>query len=647
MPPLTVDAQTDEQKAKLEEIKKCYGASEKVHKDLDPKFDAWYGLSRNYRRLARRHAAATSANDRDTVMREFTRVFGEDLFVPWIYTTMETILPRVLSTDPAIKVLPNDERPETAAACEPIKLLIERDQAAMNYERRLQETVRSGLRYGIGVQKLYWEQKYRSGKEITRYESQPGYQVKTNDRIKVYEGPMAESIDIRDFFWDPIARDLESCNWIIHRTWRTAEYIADRVKEGEERRSRQEEGGWEEVDLEAVKGMASKTARGEVWAGRMEASGISEYASDQELYEVWEFYNRDKVCTVLGRELIVQEADNPFLHGDFPFQIYRPTIFEHELIGVGVAEPIAHLQYELNTMRGQRRDAATLAMNRPFFYERGRLNPKNMRWGAGVFNPTDGPPSEIIQEVPFRDIPGSGVEEEEALKRDIEMTTGLSETVVGGAAGAAVTATGAQLQLQAATQRITQMTKNLHVDLLRPAAKQMRELYRQNLTQPAAPQQIRIEDTSTPTGYAFVECGPDQLNANVEVDVVDGSTEPDNEVQKKADAVQLVDAVSPFQEELDKSKLLVHLLQQFGIKEPSDLLKAPGPDVEQVVPVIGKAMQEAGIPEEQIHAVLSRAFQALQEPQQLESGPGGPPQPPAGSQNGSAPQEEPEPATGG
>jgi hypothetical protein len=625
---------SEAQKSTLELVTKRFRASERQHKDLDPRWNSYYGLSRNYKRLRKRHAQAQNERDRDSVMQEFRRVFGEDLFVPWIYTAIETVLPAILANGPTITAKPTAPGSENEEACEPVANLLESTQREMSYDRRLQETVRSGLRYGLGVQKTFWECKTRSGKKIQQNQSGPGYQVVNDDHICVYEGPKAESVDIFDFFWDPIAYDLQSAGYVIHRTWRSMEYITDRVAEGKARRAKNETGGWAELDLERVKGLASTTARGEVWAERMQAAGMSHYegVDGNELFEVWEYHDRDNVYTVLGRELLVQEAENPFLHGDFPFQIFRPTIVEHELVGIGEAEPIAHLQYELNAMRGQRRDAATLALSPPFFYTRGMLNPKQLVWGAGVFNPIDGNPDEVIKQANIRDLPSSSVEEENALKQDIQLASGLSEAFIGSSGGE--TATETQLLQTAANRRIKQMTKNLHVDLLVPAAKQMYELLRQHVTDEKQPKNVRLEKTGVgKPSYSFQEVGPAELNAKIEVAPVDGSTESENETQKRADAVQEVDALSPFMEEIDKRALAKSTLRKLGHAEPEELLLPPGPSTEEAVKGIGEAMQQAGIPPEEIQKILEAAHGQVLSPSN------DPPEPESsGSSNGSAPQ---------
>jgi len=622
-PLASIEDMSDEQKAVLALVKKRFDASDKLHAQFRDRWNVWYGLSRNYRRLQRQHAQANTPNDKDTVIQEFRRVFGEELFIPYVYTVIETNVPKVLANDPKIMARPNDASEKAYLACDPVKQLFERDNKAMGYVTTSQETARSGLRYGLGVQKEYWELKTRSGKKIVPKESEAGYKLEDDGGIVVYEGPRAESVDIFDFFWDPQAYNLDSADYLIHRSWRKMDYIKKKVEEGHRRRGQGDPGGWVDLDLSAVDGMGSDAARGEVWSDRMQAAGMTSFDTEgNTLHEVWEYHDRDNVYTILDRTLVVQMAPNPFLHGDYPFQVFRPTIMEHEFVGTGEAEPIAHLQYELNTMRGQRRDAATLAMNRGYFYSKGMLNPSKVMTGAGVFVPVIGDPKDAIQPMPFTDIPQSGVSEEEALKRDIEMTTGISETVSGGSGGGDETATGRQLVQAAANVRIEQKAKNFFSEVFRRAVPQRRELYRQHIVKQEQTRTMRVSDPSAtqeiggktvPTGYSFVSCGPDEINANIEVEPISGSTEAENKAQKRADVTQLVQALTPFMAEIDQPKMLVHVLQEFGLDQPEEMIKTPGPTVEEIIPAIGRALLETGMPEEQIESVLQSAYDFLQQ----------------------------------
>lgn len=637
------DELSEEQKRCLQMVLDRFNAADKLHSQLVPRWNNFYGLSRNWRRLAIAHQQASTERDRDVVQQEIRRHFGQELFVPYCFTVIETNVPRVLSQTPRYRGLPGDPT-VTPDECRALEHLYERDNAAMKYERKLQETARSGFRYGLGVQKDYWEKKTRDGKKIEKKFF--GGRKVVDEQIVVFEGPQVESVDVYDFYWDPTARDLESASYVIHRTWRSTQYIKDRVAEGKMNRANGLDRGWVELDLEAVSKMGSATKRGEAWDGRLQAAGLSGYNTEgNDLHEVWEYHDRDQVITVLDRELLVQEDLNPFLHGDFPFQIFRPTIVEQEFCGIGEVEPIAHLQWELNTLRGQRRDAATLALNRGYFYQVGTLDPSKIVTGAGVFNPVFANPNEVIQPMPFVDIPQSGESEEQAIKGDIELTSAMSEAVIG--SGGEETATGTQLVQAAANLRIKQKAKNLHVDLLVPEAGQRKALYEQFYVANESTQTIRIEDSTTPTGFAFIEVPPELLAANIELVPVDGSTEADDPAQKKHDAMELANTLAPFAEFLNVPELIKYALGQHDIQNVGDWVKeaSAGPDVGQIVQHIGQAMREAGVPEAEVTKILETALQSNEAAQPSEEGAGEAPGPE--TQASAPPAPEPQGAPSG
>jgi hypothetical protein len=39
------------------------------------------------------------------------------------------------------------------------------------------------------------------------------------------EGPTIEDLELEDFLWDPVAKDIETSRYAIHRTWRDRQYI--------------------------------------------------------------------------------------------------------------------------------------------------------------------------------------------------------------------------------------------------------------------------------------------------------------------------------------------------------------------------------------------------------------------------------------
>lgn len=601
---------TDEQKRLLHMVRSKWEAADKLHAQYRPRWDSFYGLSRNYRNLRASHAQAQSQRDRDIVLEEGRREFGTELFIPYCFTVIETNVPRIFASSPAMSVLPLDEAAQES--CPRLKHLYKRDADKIDFETTLQEVIRSGLRYGLGVMKTYWGEDHRLRPSVKSRLLGMGSRTEL-ERVCIHAGPQAEAVDIYDLRWDPAAKSIRRCGYLIHRTWLSTSEVADRVKEGRERRARGETGGWFDLDLEKVKGLSSEAAWGEVRAGRMEAAGIASFdTSGEDKHEVWEYHDGENVYTVLDRCLLVQAARNPYYHCELPFQAYRPTIVEHEFVGMGEVEPAAHLQYELNLLRGQRRDAASLALNRGYFYQVGMLDPAKMVTGVGVFNPVFGNPSEIVQPMPFQDLPQSSVLEEEALKADIELTSAMSESAIG--SGGESTATGTQLVQAAANLRVRQKTKNALKQLVKPAGDQWLEMYRQHIHADAEEPErsVRVEDKQAEQGYAFINVTPEDVQANVEVFPDDSSMEPDNSQQKRADARELAVALAPFSEKIDTGALIKYLLVQYGIETPDEWI-IHGAEPEQIVNAIAQTMVEAEFPEEIVTEILQSALERVEQ----------------------------------
>lgn len=631
MPPIgSATDLTPEQRALTELVGRRWSEADKLHCQYAPKWDQFYGLSRNWRRLKTALADSKTPNDKDVVLNDLKREWGQELFIPYCFTVIETNLPRILSRDPRYRALPGELSEQVEEARKPLEALFERDSTAMGYQRKLQETVRSGLRYGLGVQKDYWECRTRSGRKLVPNASKPGQKIVEDRRIVVFEGPQVESVDIHDFRWDPSARDLESAGYVIHRTWRSMEYVKDQVEKGKRYREDGLDQGWFELDFERIKKLRTSTARSQAWQGRYEASGISGPTGEgAEEFEIWEYHDRDQVLTVLGGSggVLVQADRNPFLHGEYPFGAYRPTLVEHEFVGIGEVEPIAHLQWELNTLRGQRRDAATMALNQGYFYQEGALEPENIVLGPGMMNPVFGNPAEILQPMNFRDIPQSGISEEEAIKADIELATGMSEAVIG--SGGEDTATGTQLVQNAANLRIKLKAKNLHTDLLVPETARRRALYEQYVVSAQQTQTIRVEDPTTPTGFVFIDVTPEMFQANVEIVPVDGSTEADDPAQKKHDAAELAQTLAPFAEAVDVPSLVKYTLEQHDVPNASQWVKhgpsadeAAGQMAQRAADAFRKQLEEKGVPPDQIAQIMEGAHASLASGEQQEPGQG-------------------------
>ena len=594
----------DALKETLGKVKKDKELADRTHRVYRERWDEMYGLWRNYRRLQQ---AVNDAPDRDQggVLLEGLREWGADLFIPYAFATIETVVPRILSNDPTMRMRPR--HPGAQDSAKAVEELINNAQLEIGYELKLQPTARRGLMYGLGVQKTFWNKRTKKVRQTVPSQTGQGYAA-VEQELVTYEGPDVEDVDIWDFFWDPVAKSIETCRFVIHRTWRDFAYIKRMVEQGK----------WFPLDLDAVKGMQPDADFAGIKQPRLDAAGLSGVdLKDSGMHEVWEYHDGEKVHTVLDGQLVVQSADTPFYHRELPFQIYRPTMAPGEFVGVGAIEPMKHLQYELNTMRGQRRDNATVALQRPFLYREGRADPRTFKMGPSVGIPVMGDPKSDIVPLEVSDLPGSAYQEEDAIKSDIERVTGISDPVSGGqgdGTGGSDTATGIQLVQQAANVRIRLYMKNLEREIVRPAGRQFFELFRQHMLEQ---QNVRIEDPNTPEGYRFQEVGPEQLLDDIDGPIPDaGSTEPDDPIGKQQTAQSIY---QEFQgnPQVDQRKLVQYTLSELGVPNPESFL---APEQIMVDPTrLAQVLQEGG-PGPYDEQQILEATQAVIEEQQAEEG---------------------------
>ena len=603
-PPSSNDEMPELAQKIVARVKKRQEEMDKTHCQYRPKWDRLYGLWRNYDDLKSDYSAARQANDTDGargVLLDGGREWGGLLFIPYAFATVETVVPRVITNPPKWQGRPR--KSEAAESAEAVQDLMNQEQQNINYELLLQPTARRGLKFGLGVQFAYWQKKSRK-MDRNVPARRGGYQT-VEQEVTLREGPMVEDVDIYDFFWDESAKNIETCDDVVRRTWRSNRYVERMIESGQ----------WFKVDMEAVNGMASPSKRDEIWAGRMKAQGLSKMDTREgRLHEVWEYHDCDYVYTVLDGNILVAADRTPFYHRSLPFQVYRPTMVEGEMPGIGEIEPIEDLVAELNTLRSQRRDNATFVLNRAYAYAEGFVNRKNLKIGPGMAIPTQGDPREAIFPLPVEDIPASGYAEENAMKQDIELASGVSEVTAGsqaaGESAGSETATGIQLVQAAANVRIAMKAKMLVLEVGKPTVWQFQDLYAQHTLEPF---EMRIDDSDSQEGYRFIEVTPEQLQTDIDWVPEDGSTEPENKPQKLNNALTLFQQL--MQSEIaDQAEALKYLLKEFGVQNPERFIAEP----EAVSPeALGMAMmvtltQQFGVPEEQAQQMVLEMTQQAQ-----------------------------------
>lgn len=592
------------------------------HEATRRKAERYYALYRSYKELKRTHGDARP-RDVDSVLRDAQHGFGSDLFIPYVFSTIETTLARMLAQDPTMRVRPAPTRAGMAALMEAErnsdnhKVLLEKQISQIDYHLTVQDVGRSGLTYGIGWGKTYWREQEINGHKVlrpptVRESGGPEWVVGKHDKL-VYSGPMAECCDLFDIIHDPRAHDVQSCRWIIHRLWFDRDEVTRRI----------EAGIWElpeGVELEEVFALGSSEGRSEIWAERMAAQGMphADATRQESLIEVWEGHDGEEVATILGRAVPVQHGQNPVWAGGLPFHIFRPTRVMHEMLGIGEAEAIEDLQEEMNVLRTQRRDNAAFVLQRPFAYFDGMVDADDFAWAPGVGLPVDGDPSNLIHFFPVQDIPASGYQEEANLQRDIERVTGIDDTVAGGegGGGASSTATGVQMVQAAAGVRIANKTKRLEREYVKGQCKLFLCLNQQKILKPVfMPGPPRDNDPAgIERGWSGYEMGPQTLAGDFDVEPDDGSMGPPNPVQKVEEGSRIWEMFG--QDPLiDPVMLRDWVLTKLGFDNPRSMIRVPEEQIAQdeLLAALEMLAPQLGIPVEVLAPAVEQAVNVAKE----------------------------------
>jgi len=514
-----------------------------------------------------------------------------NLWIPYSFSTVETVAPRMVANKPQIDIMPREEGDVEYAKI--MSQLIDFQWDQMEMQVKLPDIVKSILMYGTAIVKVGWleDKEEKEVKELVDESFPELGEIDVKQEVTNYDGPVVELVDLYDFFVDPAAIDIESARWVIHRTQKTTEELE----------LLQKQGIYKNIDLIKDTKEGNSQGNNEDKAQRYSTIGVSipvEYADEDEKankVEILEYWEDNKVVTIANRAIVIREAENPFNHGNKPFVRIVDQSIPHEFYGMGELEPIESLQYELNNRRNQRMDNVTLALNRMWKVKNGaNVDEDELVSDAGGVIHTDD--INGIEPVLMPDVTGSSYQEETLIKGDIQQTTGVSDFTrgVGSDALANETATGISLIQEAGSARFRLKIQNLEEMGIKPIGQMMVSMNEQFIDEEKV---IRIVG---PEGATFESIKPEDLKGNFDVMVQAGSTLPVNEAVRRK---QVMDMFQIFagDPEVNQRELKRMVLESFGEKNLDKLLPTIGegqqaPGLEGLLPVdTGGQLDQQGI----------------------------------------------------
>src|SRR4051812_38143300 len=182
-------------------VEKAYQRAEPEHKSFRSKAEEFYRLYRGFTDF-REAAGRSHFRDADDAVATAQDQWGAELFIPFAYSTVETIIPRMVAKGPRMIVVPRDEA--AFGNVRNMKIVVDAQQKQIAYEVVLQTIGKDGLIYSLGVGKTRWKQESRM-----RVRAMPDPTDVTGERFiesepqkyTCFDDAVAERVDPFDFLW--------------------------------------------------------------------------------------------------------------------------------------------------------------------------------------------------------------------------------------------------------------------------------------------------------------------------------------------------------------------------------------------------------------------------------------------------------------
>lgn len=537
------------------------------------------------------------------------------VFMPEVFQTIETILPRLVAQLP--KFVVNPQGPEDVEAAKKMDTLLA--WAADNSELyvHLIDVFKDALMYGTGILKTMVKPIYAYGRrEIPQFSDVvipyteplidpetmqplrdpdgnivleekelvkqiPAPPISERYRYTTYEGPMAQCIDLWNFWIAPEAEDVQGADYCIHRTFKRWEDVRKLIGDGtyflpddfdEERFFDQSE------NMPHMKRQQSIDL------------GSPSMNRQRKKIQIEEFWINDgdgnpgRVVTVANENLILRVQENPFDHGEKPFVRFVDYKQAHEFWGVGEIEAIEGLQDLENAIINQRVDNVRLSMDKAWAVNTSQLEDMRdlvRRPGQVIRVKGDGMrPDDVVKAIEFGDVTSSAFAEAEQTQRMIERVTSVSGLQQGlDTPSLTDTATGMAMLSEAGASRFAHKVRQAEIMALKRVGYHYGSLLQQFTTEE---RQIRLTEPDGSTRFEAFD--PMSLHGKFDY-TIEPSSLLQSETVRREQALNLLREVAPLiAGNIDPNTgqplplhpglkaLLADLLESFGKKDAAKYL---------------------------------------------------------------------------
>lgn len=506
---------------------------QKKGKAKDPKKSALelvndrFSRARNYRVTSQDEIWKRSYNNWRGILDQSLYPWRSKLFIPWSFTVVETIIPRVFARDPKWRALPgNPDVPiETVRANQD---LLSYQWNRMGMRLKMYDYIKDSLMYSKGWAKVTWnfQKKTKTYMEpVVGKDDKITFVEKVRSAIE-HDDPCVDIIDPADVYVDPDATSGGfggDGKYLIHR--KTVDY--NDLKENP---------NYQNVELIEQAEYADQYTD-KLMRYNNDVPQKDKYKNQVEILEYWE---QDRLIVVANRSVVLRDTPNPFNHKQIPFVELDDYRDPHKLYGQSELSVIDPLQREINSIRNQRRDYDNLALNPVIQMVPGTLrNPNSAVMAPGsVWMVSDLNSIGIFQ---LPQLQGSAGEIEDRTARDIKMATAIDEIGIGllPENPQRRSATEVTTSQQSAGRRFA-----MKIALLEEAVKKIGQLVFA-LNQQFLDQERMIQIVGERGATEWVRIGPEDVRGDWFIDIEAGSMLPKDEIAQRREAVELLQYITP------------------------------------------------------------------------------------------------------
>lgn len=509
------------------------------------------------------------------------------LYIPYIYSTIETAIPKIVNaiwdSKPLIVYRPvaEDAAPKADIMTNLVDFYMTQKMGAATV---FYDLVKGALIYGTAITKQSWDKQERKMYRWADKEHEVEIddednegkkkKVKTKKKAKesynrvMYDAPKMDYVNLSNFFFDPAFTTIDAAPFCGQMYYEELWRIKQKEKEGIYKNTKYLSG----TDINDLP-RDTTTEKG------MMRDGV----------KIWEYWTNEWVVVIANETTVIRCDPNPYHHGRKPYVKWEVIPMPNEFYGKSTVETLQDLQRELNTIRMQRRDNINMALNRQYTVTRDSdIMPENMvsRPNNIIFVNTQ----EDVKALETPDVTSSAYQEEQVVKGDMDVVSGIHSYDRGQEPARQDTATVASLLTSASSERFRLQAMCIEEDSMTELGFQLAELVKQFMTEGPY---IKIEygsdfekalrevdkemGTNVSAEVKDLLVTPEDIDA--EYDVIATGSASDPTVNREVRQSQLIQLFGTLQNVpgLNLPMIAEQLFKEFGFKNASDFIMEEQP----------------------------------------------------------------------